>query len=171
MIGIRSGESTWQRRISNALRRGLFCITLLTTLLDLPDSRDYRASAAQASGNLAGQEKDECTRNLKLIYDAIEAYRKEHKDLPNWLSDLVPDYLPDANVLSAPSVAERAKSKSHPWLIRTYPVLICSNFVPRNWETAPPPTQPRRDGNGKNGRCSLSAQSSPSYAAAIINPP
>src|SRR5215467_10221203 len=51
---------------------------------------------------LAAEEKESCTRNLKIIWDAIQAYQFDHKDLPNWLSDLVPDYLTDGNVLICP---------------------------------------------------------------------
>ena len=48
------------------------------------------------------EEKDGCIRNLTMIYEAIQAYRADHKDLPNWLSDLVPQYINDANVLICP---------------------------------------------------------------------
>jgi hypothetical protein len=58
--------------------------------------------STQPSSDSATTEKEDCKKNLKLIYDGIEAYRKDHKDLPSWLSDLVPDYLPDANVLVCP---------------------------------------------------------------------
>jgi hypothetical protein len=62
-----------------------------------------RAAESKPVGSqLANEEKEACTRNLKTIYAAIEAYRRDRKDLPNWLSDLVPDYLPDANVLICP---------------------------------------------------------------------
>jgi hypothetical protein len=43
-----------------------------------------------------------CTKNLEKINTAIEAYRKDSKDVPNWLSDLVPKYLADTNVLICP---------------------------------------------------------------------
>lgn len=58
--------------------------------------------AQSATNDLAAQEKEGCIKNLKTIYQAIEAYQLDHKDLPNWLSDLVPNYLPDANVLICP---------------------------------------------------------------------
>lgn len=66
------------------------------------------ALVAQAQTNgpspldLAAREKEECTRNLQRIYEAIQAYEVDHKDIPNWLSDLVPEYLPDATVLVCP---------------------------------------------------------------------
>jgi hypothetical protein len=36
---------------------------------------------------------DGCKHNLQKVADAIAAYRKDNKDIPNWLSDLVPKYL------------------------------------------------------------------------------
>src|ERR1017187_3918958 len=52
--------------------------------------------------NRAAEEKAACTKNLKAIYDAIQAFEVDHRDFPNWLSDLVPQYLPHANVLVCP---------------------------------------------------------------------
>ncbi len=43
-----------------------------------------------------------CTKNLEKINAAIQAYRKDKGDVPNWLSDLVPKYLGDTNVLICP---------------------------------------------------------------------
>jgi hypothetical protein len=43
-----------------------------------------------------------CKKNLEMIGAAIQAYRKENKDIPNWLSDLVPKYLADTNLLICP---------------------------------------------------------------------
>src|SRR4051812_46183340 len=65
-----------------------------------------QAGPAPVSPEVTAREKDGCTKNLKALYAAIEAYRKDHKDIPNWFSDLVPDYLPDVNVLTCP-VARR----------------------------------------------------------------
>jgi hypothetical protein len=50
-------------------------------------------------------DKDEsaaCKKNLEKINAAIEAYRKDHHDVPNWLSQLVPKYLADTNLLVCP---------------------------------------------------------------------
>jgi hypothetical protein len=43
-----------------------------------------------------------CRAHLEKIYRAIQAYRRDHQDLPNWLSDLYPDYLFDATVFICP---------------------------------------------------------------------
>lgn len=64
----------------------------------LPISSCDRPSAQVASRH----EGELCKRQLKTIYEAIQAYRRDHKDLPNWLSDLVPKYLPDTNALICP---------------------------------------------------------------------
>ncbi len=57
---------------------------------------------APASASLAQEEKQACIRNLETIYQAVVAFKKDHNDLPNWLSDLVPQYLPDVKVLTCP---------------------------------------------------------------------
>ncbi len=59
-------------------------------------------------------EKEACIQNLKVISKAIEAYQRDHLDLPNWLSDLVPQYLADANVLICPVCRRTGKIEAPP---------------------------------------------------------
>jgi hypothetical protein len=62
-----------------------------------------RDNSTNDISDLALAEKEACSRNLKAIYDAIEAYRTDHnQEVPNWLSDLVPQYLNDAGLLICP---------------------------------------------------------------------
>ena len=70
--------------------------------LALTFTSQSQTNSSSDDTKLAAAEKQECTRNLKLIYQAIQAYQSDHKDLPNWLSDLVPQYLTDASVLICP---------------------------------------------------------------------
>ena len=51
-----------------------------------------------------------CTQNLVAIGKAIEAYKKEHGDFPDWLSALHPKHLADANTLICPADEERGKT-------------------------------------------------------------
>jgi len=51
-----------------------------------------------------------CTQNLVAIGKAIEAYQKEHGDFPEWLSELHPKYLADANTLICPADEEGGKT-------------------------------------------------------------
>src|SRR5580765_631422 len=104
-------------------------------------------SSAPVSTGLAGEEKEACTKNLKTIYLAIQAYQLEHKELPNWLSDLVPQYLPDSKVLICP-VCRRTGQTEGPALAD--PKLPCSYLFEFNplplGNTAPKaPTQTRRE--------------------------
>lgn len=147
MIEYRSGETGWQRRDSKTPRWALCRIFLTIGFFTISGTPNFHALAAQPSAELTAQEKDECAKNLKLIYDAIEAYRKEHKDLPNWLSDLVPDYLPDANVLVCPVCRRTGQIEkpplADPYIASSYLFEFCparlGNSAPAN------PTATRRE--------------------------
>ena len=49
-------------------------------------------------------DREICEKNLNTLYKAIHAYRVERKDLPAWLSDLVPKFIKDPNVLVCPVI-------------------------------------------------------------------
>ena len=79
-------------------------------------------------------EKRECQQNLEKIYVAIKAYQAGHKQLPNWLSDLVPGALSNTNVLICP-VARREGVKTYPGLedpriATSYTYDFCNREVP-----------------------------------------
>ena len=97
--------------------------------------------------DLALAEKEACTRNLKAIYDAIEAYRKDHKDVPNWLSDLVPQYLTDAGVLICPVCRRTGQTElpllADPGISSSYLYEFCP--VPLGTMAPNSPTSTRRD--------------------------
>src|SRR5689334_10647841 len=147
MTGIQARESVQPRRTSIALKWPLLSVVIAISTLLPPLSVNSRLSAAQVSSNIAAQEKEECTKNLKLIYDAIRAYQKEHKDLPNWLSDLVPDYLQDANVLVCPVCRRTGQTEkaplADPQIASSYLFEFCpmplGNSAPAN------PTATRRE--------------------------
>jgi hypothetical protein len=77
----------------------LVCSALLSCQIP---SALAQADAPADDSRLAADEKEACIRNLKIIYEAIQNYRADHKNIPNWLSDLVPQYINDANVLTCP---------------------------------------------------------------------
>lgn len=89
-----------------------------------------RAAAAPPAAGLAAEEKDDCIKNLKQIYQAIEAFQSDHKDLPNWLSDLVPQYLPDANVLVCPVCRRTGKTEGPPLADPKIPSSYLFEFCP-----------------------------------------
>ena len=69
---------------------------------------------SNAHGQDAGLKQDQkyieiCTQNLLAIGKAIQTYQKEHNDFPQWLSDLHPKYLADANSLLCPADTKGGK--------------------------------------------------------------
>ncbi len=82
-------------RLARLILLALFC-------LGLPGLVTTTLRAQIEDLQQATEEKAACMRNLKTIYDAIQKYQVDHKELPNWLSDLVPQYLDDVTVLTCP---------------------------------------------------------------------
>jgi hypothetical protein len=125
------------------LRLFILAATIVGIMLAWAIDAAEQAGSAPISPEVAAREKDGCTANLKAIYAAVEAYRKDHKDIPNWFSDLVPDYLPDVNVLTCP-VARRtgrtdAPELSDPRIASSYLFEFCpvplGNFAPASPKT------------------------------------
>ena len=66
------------------------------------DSPDQTSVLAEAPTAAAQQDRDRCQKNLLRLSAAIQAYRKDHNQLRNWLSDLVPLYLTATNRIICP---------------------------------------------------------------------
>lgn len=81
----------------------LAAAAFLATLWSVPIlGADDDAATSAGSQAQTAREKQECSKNLRQIYQAIQAYRKDHKQLPHWLSDLTPQYLSDPSVFICP---------------------------------------------------------------------
>lgn len=95
----------------------------------------------------AGGDKAACKRNLKAINEAIQAYRLDHKDLPNWLSDLVPQYLADVNLLVCPVCRRTGQVEAAPLADPKLPSSYLFEFCPVPLGTAATnaPTRTRRE--------------------------
>ncbi len=103
MNQLQVGAAAEPQRGSFAIfRSSLFAAAFVFILLPGDGNTRLQAASRTISADLAAQEKEGCVNNLKAIYSAIEAYRRDHNELPNWFSDLVPDYLPDVNALVCP---------------------------------------------------------------------
>ena len=88
-------------------------------------------------GPMTGQHEkniEVCTQNLVAIGKAVEAYKKEHGDFPQWLSELHPKYLPDANLLLCPADKEGGKPVSYWNADPKMPVSYGYEFLPKNRE-------------------------------------
>src|SRR5919198_6426900 len=85
---------------------GLFIATGCTLI-------HHPRSHAAPARTFEEQDKEIDQKQMRQIYDAIQAYRKKHGDLPTWLSDLVPDFLRDPDVLISP--VEKRTGQSRIW--------------------------------------------------------
>ena len=56
-------------------------------------------------------DREACRRQLSIIFSAIQEYRKRNQQFPRWLSDLMPDYLHDPDMLSCPFVRNSGNYK------------------------------------------------------------
>src|SRR5258705_13708806 len=111
--------------MSYCVARWIFIVVLgMLCLMGLTTGASAQTNSAPKAPGVEAQEKEACIRNLKVIYDAIQAYQTDNKDLPNWLSDLVPQYLSDANVLICPTCRRTGRldlpGLSDPKLARSY---------------------------------------------------
>jgi hypothetical protein len=110
------------------------CRTLLLTgalvLSGLRLAAAPQPDSPPPSASVAAREKEGCIKNLNQIYAAIQAYQIDHKDLPNWLSDLVPQYLADANLLVCPVCRRTGKIESAPLADPNIPTSYLFEFCP-----------------------------------------
>ena len=82
--------------ISRCVSQALTCLIFL----QLPEHLTAADPAGPAS--TVAEDQETCHRHLEAIYKAIQAYREKNKDVPNWLSDLIPNFLQDTNLLICP---------------------------------------------------------------------
>jgi hypothetical protein len=81
-----------------------------------PENAGTNAPPANPNAYNPSTDKDEsaaCKRNLEKINAAIEAYRKDHHDVPNWLNQLVPKYLANTNFLICPVTARTGQQSPY----------------------------------------------------------
>ncbi len=76
----------------------------------LAQGQPNSASASVASSPTEAERAAD-KRNMLFIYKALKAYEKEHGKLPDWLSDLVPKYISDTNVLISPFFLRTGKAE------------------------------------------------------------
>ena len=80
--------------------------------VDYQNTSEFGAEARRAMKRFeskAARDKEECLSHLRQVQRAIMAYRKDKGMLPNWLSDLIPNYIADTNLLICPITRETDK--------------------------------------------------------------
>jgi hypothetical protein len=100
-----------------------------------------RSSASIASA-ATGEEHEADKQNMLVIYKALKTYEKEHGKLPDWLSDLVPKYIQDTNVLVSPVFRRTGKEELYgnedPHVTTSYIYEFSAKPVPKVILTAFP---------------------------------
>jgi hypothetical protein len=128
-------------------RQNLALLSLLPALLFPFPSHLAAAESTNAAALQAAADKEACIKNLKTIYAAIKAYEKDKKDLPNWFSDLVPQYLPDVTVLMCPVSRRTGKTEgtglADPKVASSYLFEFCP--LPLGSELPAAPNKTRRE--------------------------
>ena len=93
---------------------------------------DKTTKASQADRNV-----EICKQHLLEIGKALRAYQKEHDDFPEWLSELHPEYLPNANLLLCPADKVGGKALFPPNIDPKTPVSYGYGLHPGYRESTP----------------------------------
>jgi hypothetical protein len=93
---------TLSTRLSLVLCFGGLLVGVLPSQGQDRSSAPAAPPAALGASTATAEEHESDKHHLLAIYKALKAYEKDHGKLPDWLSDLVPKYLPDPSVLVSP---------------------------------------------------------------------
>jgi type II secretory pathway pseudopilin PulG len=92
-------------------------------------------SPAVRAADSADQEREDCRKNMERIYQAIQSYRRENKDLPGYLSDLVGKHLKDPNALTCPTARRNGNvntlGNEDPKISTTYIYEFSDQLIPK----------------------------------------
>jgi hypothetical protein len=80
------------------------------------------------------EEMKPCAEKLRVISEAIKKYEKEKGKLPDWLSDLVPDYLSNETLFCPNDAEHKAPYSPDPKLACSYGYEFSSAQIPSGWD-------------------------------------
>ena len=85
--------------------KAILTVAMVLSLLITIANADSPTEKAREDANMKQHQKniEICTQNLLVIGKAINAYENDKGDFPEWLSELHPQHLADANALLCPS--------------------------------------------------------------------
>ena len=91
---------------------GILTVAAAVLLTGLSRTQSVAAEASAQDES----DRQACIKQLEKIHEAIQAYRRDHKELPNWLSDLVPKYISDKEELICPVTKRTKRTHQFPHL-------------------------------------------------------
>jgi len=81
---------------------GVLCVTSGLLWGGCKTDSETQPATSAAAPAMAGSDVKIIHQRMMRIYEAIQAYRTDHKELPPYLSDLYPQYIGDTNVFLCP---------------------------------------------------------------------
>src|SRR5262249_36917379 len=63
-----------------------------------------------------GQATAQCARQLRILGRALQSYQRDHRGLPDQLSDLYPNYIKDLALLCCPADPNAGRYGDEPWV-------------------------------------------------------
>jgi len=93
--------------------------------------------SAPSQGAEGQDDKAQCAAQLKKLHQAIQDYRREHKAMPNWLSDLSPKFIKDTNLFLCPLQRRAGQTRTYegmedPKMETSYLYEFCDRVIPPN---------------------------------------
>ncbi len=79
-------------------------------------ARPIRGANDSSEAKQLAKEKEISKQRMLQLYDAVQAYRKDYKDLPDFLSDIYPKYIADTNVFLCPTAHREGEEIPYPEL-------------------------------------------------------
>ncbi len=79
-------------------------------------ARPIRGANHSPDAKQLAKEKEISKQRMLQLYDAVQAYRKDYKDLPDFLSDIYPKYIADTNVFLCPTAHRKGEEIPYPEL-------------------------------------------------------
>ena len=107
----------------SALSVGLLCsvaAVVLSLVARAVEPTVDRSNNTSANTEVVDQDKETDKRQMLQIWKAIMEYKKAHGQVPDYLSDLVPGYLPDKAVLVSPLEPKKRVSERDPKIPSSY---------------------------------------------------
>lgn len=99
-----------RENLKNQLASLCFALSILLLLIQPPLTAGEEIPGAEGIP-VAKQEREIDKQHLLKIYDALKAYRQDQGRFPDWLADLFPKYLSDADLLISPVEKRTGESR------------------------------------------------------------
>ena len=121
--------------LSLLLTLGVLFGTASLTRAQEQNSRSLPGTPVIVDGSPIAEDHETDKQHMLAIYKAIKAYEKDNGKLPDWLSDLLPKYIQDTNLLVSPFFLRTGKQELYgnedPHIVTSYIYEFSAKPVPK----------------------------------------